>query len=225
MGAVRLDLHVHSHHSPDSSLSIEAIATSLAGRGLNGFALTDHNSVAGHGELAEWQAKLPQYLLVPGVEVSTIEGHLLAYGVLEAPPPRRPISETIEWVVSHGGVPVLSHPFRLSHGVGRAIAERVGVSAIETINAHNSPRANGRAADLAARRRLGTTGGSDVHELPDLGRAFTEFPEGTSTVGAVLAALRSGAVKAGGETLPFSGRARTEWRTVLLRLRRGLRPI
>ena len=225
MGTVRLDLHVHSHHSPDSSLSIEAIVTSLVARGLNGFALTDHNSVAGHAELAEWQAKLPQCLLVPGVEVSTVEGHLLVYGVREAPPPHRPISETFEWALSHGGVPLLSHPFRRSHGVGRAIAERAGVSAIEAVNAHNSPRANRRAADLAARRHIGTTGGSDVHELHDLGRAFTVFAEGTSTIEEVLAALRSGAVKAGGETLPFSGRVRTEWRTVVLRLRRGLRPI
>jgi predicted metal-dependent phosphoesterase TrpH len=225
MGPVRLDLHVHSRFSPDSSLSIEAIATSLTARGLNGFALTDHNSVAGHVELAQWQEKLPEFLLVPGVEVSTVEGHLLAYGVAEVPPPHRSVAETIAWVQSHGGVPVLSHPFRFSHGVGRAIAERASVAAIEAVNAHNSPRANRRAAELAARRRLGTTGGSDVHELTDLGRAFTEFAEGTITIEAVLGALRSGAVKAGGESLPFSGRARTEWRTVVLRLRRGLRPI
>jgi len=225
MGSVRLDLHVHSHHSPDSSLTIEAIVTSLGERGLNGFALTDHNSVAGHRELAEWQAKLPEAILLPGIEVSTADGHLLAYGVHEAAPPHRPAAETVAWVRQHGGVAVLPHPFRLSHGVGRAISETADVAAIETVNGHSSPRANRRAAEVARRRRLGSTGGSDVHELSDLGRAYTEFPEGTGSPAAALLALESRSTHGSGGTLPWSGRARTEWRTIVLRLRRGLRPI
>ena len=225
MGGPRLDLHVHSHHSPDSSLTIQAIVETLAERGLTGFALTDHNSVNGHAELAEWQAKFPALLILPGVEVSTREGHLLAYGVAEVPPVGRPIAETIDWVGRHGGVPVLAHPFRLSHGVGRSVAERASVSAIEVVNGHNSPGANRKAAAVAARRRLGTTGGSDVHEISDLGRAYTEFLEGTTQVEAALAALHDGKCLGAGETLSFGSRARTEWRTIVLRLRRGLRPI
>jgi len=225
MGGIRLDLHVHSHHSPDSRLTIEAIVTSLVSRGLNGFALTDHNSTAGHAELAQWQTKFPDLVLLPGVEVSTAEGHLLAYGVSQSPPAHRPVAETIEWVRDQGGVSVLAHPFRLSHGVGRSITETARVNAIEIVNGHNSPRANRRAAEVVAHRRLAGTGGSDVHELADLGRAFTVFPEETRTVALALEKLRGGRCTAGGGTLDFGGRARTEWRTVMLRLRRGLRPI
>jgi len=225
MGGIRLDLHVHSHHSPDSSLTVEAIATHLAERGLSGFALTDHNTIAGHAELLEWQSKLPDTVLLPGVEVSTHEGHLLVYGVRELPPIRRPVAETVDWALARGAVPVLAHPFRLSHGVGRVVAESARVTAIETVNGHNSPRANRRATAVARARRLATTGGSDVHELEDLGRAFTEFPEGTRGLADVLAALRNGTTTGGGATLDFAGRVRTEWRTVGLRLRRGLRPL
>jgi hypothetical protein len=225
MGGIRLDLHVHSGHSPDSSLSVETIVAHLADRGLTGFALTDHNSVAGHAELAEWQARSPDLVLVPGVEVSTREGHLLVYGVREVPPLRRPVAETVEWAFAHGGVPIPAHPFRLSHGVGRAATESLQVPAIETVNGHNAPRANRRAAAVAHARKLATTGGSDVHELTDLGRAFTEFPEGTVWVDGVLTALRNGRTTAGGTTLDFAGRVRMQWRTVVLRLRRGLRPI
>jgi len=225
MAGIRLDLHVHSHHSPDSSLSVETIVTALAARGLNGFALTDHNLTAGHVELAEWRAKAPNFILVPGVEVSTLEGHLLLYGVRESPPTGRPVAETIDWARDHGSVPVLAHPFRFSHGVGRTIAEGAAVPAIETVNGHNSPRANRRAAVVATARNLATTGGSDVHQLSDLGRAYTEFPEGTSSVDGVLEALRSGRTLAGGQCLDFAARFRTQWRTVGLRFRRGLRPI
>jgi len=225
MAGLRLDLHVHSLHSPDSSLSVGTIVTNLAARGLNGFALTDHNSTAGHAELAAWQAKVPELILVPGVEVSTVEGHLLLYGVRTAPSAGRPVAETIAWARAQGAVPVLAHPFRRSHGVGRTVAESVSVSAIETMNGHNSPRANRRAAAVASFRKLGSTGGSDVHELSDLGRAYTELPEGISTVDGVLEAIRSGRSRAAGRTLDLPGRVRTEWRTVVLRLRRGLRPI
>jgi predicted metal-dependent phosphoesterase TrpH len=225
MGGLRLDLHVHSRYSPDSSLTVESIAAAAESRGLNGFALTDHNTVAGHAELVRCRERFPGLVFVPGVEVSTQEGHLLAYGVLEAPPAQRPVDETIEWVRARGGSPVLAHPFRLSHGVGPAVAETARVAAIETQNGHNSPRANRRAAAVATHRGLGGTGGSDVHELSDLGRSFTEFPEGVTRVDEVLRALRDGSVSPGGRSLSFAGRLRTEWRTMMLRTRRGFRPI
>jgi hypothetical protein len=225
MGRVRLDLHVHSRYSPDSELSLESIASGLAAVGLNGFALTDHNSVAGHSELAALQTRFPGLILVPGVEVSTLEGHLLVYGVSEAPARGRPVAETVDWVRGHGGVSVLSHPFRRAHGVGRAVAESVRVDAIETVNGHNSPGANRKAAEVAARRGLGVTGGSDVHALFDLGRAYAEFAEGTIGVDAVLRSIREHTSTAGGRSLTLPGRVRYEWRTALLRLRRGFRPI
>jgi predicted metal-dependent phosphoesterase TrpH len=225
MSRIRLDLHVHSWHSPDSELSLESIVSGLASVGLNGFALTDHNTVAGHGELAALQTRFPELVLVPGVEVSTLEGHLLVYGVSEAPPSRRPVAQTVAWVRDHGGVSVLSHPFRRAHGVGRVVAESVHVDAIETVNGHNSPGANRKAADVATRRGLGATGGSDVHALFDLGRAYTEFADGTTGVDALLRSIREGTSIAGGRSLTFPGLLRHEWRTALLRVRRGFRPI
>jgi len=225
MGPVRLDLHVHSRYSPDSSLSVDAIASRLAAVGLNGFALTDHNSVSGHSELSALRPRFPDMVFVPGIEISTLEGHLLAYGVAELPPVQRPVAETIEWVRDHGGVSALSHPFRRVHGVGRIVAEAARPNAVEVVNGHNSPAANRKAAELARRRGLGCTGGSDVHELSDLGRAYTEFATGPSSVEMVLDALRSGAMSAGGDSFGLAGRIRLEWRTGLSRIRRGFRPI
>jgi hypothetical protein len=225
MGPVRLDMHVHSQHSPDSSLTLETIVSGLAAVGLNGFALTDHNTVAGHGELAALKLRFPELVLVPGVEVSTLEGHLLAYGVSEAPPRAQPVVETVEWVRDHGGVSVLSHPFRRAHGVGRALAESARVNAIEAVNGHNSPGANRKAAEVAKRRGLGVTGGSDVHALFDLGRAYTEFPGGTTDADAVLRSIRERTQTAGGRSLTLPGRLAYEWRTTVLRMRRGFRPI
>lgn len=222
---VRLDLHVHSHFSPDSRLPLDAIVARLPYCGLKGFALTDHNTVRGHAALAEAQVRYPAYLLLPGVEVSTVEGHLLAYGVREAPPAHRSVVETIEWVRAQGGEAVPAHPFRRSHGVGRTIVESVPVSAIEGRNGHNSEIANLRAEDVAARRNLGTTGGSDAHALSDLGRAFTEFDPSAASVDDLLECLRKRTTTADGKSMTFAGRLRIGLRSGLLLASRGFRPI
>jgi predicted metal-dependent phosphoesterase TrpH len=222
---LRVDLHVHSSRSPDSRLSLEAIATQLPYAGLKGFALTDHNTTAGLAELPRLRERFPGALIVPGVEVSTREGHLLAYGVSECPPVHRPVLETIDWVRDHGGEPVVAHPFRLAHGVGRRVASEVPVHVVEVRNGHNSELQNLKAELVAAQRGLGGSGGSDAHELRDLGRAYTEFPDEVGSVDDVLERLRRGVTSAGGHSLRLSGRLRLSVRTGLLRLGRGLRPL
>jgi predicted metal-dependent phosphoesterase TrpH len=222
---VRLDLHVHSRHSPDSALSLDQVAARLPNVGLRGFALTDHNTVEGHRELADLQSRYAGFLFVPGVEVSTQEGHLLAYGVSTAPPPHRPIAETVRWVAEHGGVAVLAHPFRLSHGVGGRVAESASVSALEAKNGHTSEVRNAKAGLVAARRHLGSTGGSDAHALVDVGRAFTEFPPDIATVEDALDSIRRGRTEAGGESLRWAGRLWLGLRNGALLIRRGFRPI
>ncbi|HTT26347.1 MAG TPA: CehA/McbA family metallohydrolase [Thermoplasmata archaeon] len=222
---LRLDLHVHSRHSPDSRLTLAQIIDQLGPAGLQGFALTDHNSVAGHSELARLATQYPRYRLIPGVEVSTRDGHVLGYGVAEAPPPYRPAEETIGWILAHGGVPVPAHPCRWSHGIGRRLAEQLAVPALETTNGHNPEIANARAELIAARRQIGSTGGSDVHELRDLGRAYTEFPEDVDSIPEILTAIRIGHTRGAGASLRMSARLRLAVRTSLLRATRGFRGI
>jgi predicted metal-dependent phosphoesterase TrpH len=225
IGGFRLDLHVHSRHSPDSRLTLDQIAAQVPYAGVRGFALTDHNTVAGHREIPGLRERYPSLLVLPGVEVSTVEGHLLAYGVREAPPSHRPLAETVEWVRSHGGEAVLAHPFRLAHGVGPRVAEVAPVAAVEVLNGHSSAVANAKAELIAARRILAETGGSDVHELADLGRAFTEFPADAATLDDLLEAIRKRRVAAGGQSLHWPGRLRWGLRTGALLVTRGFRPI
>ena len=223
--ALRIDLHVHSGYSPDSKLNLEEIVGRLAYAGLRGFAITDHNSVAAHRELDDLRRRYPGYVIVPGVEVSTREGHLLIYGVAEAPPPGRPIAETLEWARARAGVSVLAHPFRVTHGVGRAVALSANVAALESVNGHSSMIANAKAELIAAQRHLGSTGGSDVHELSDLGRAFTEFSSELDSVEGVLDALRRGQTTGRGNSLRWPGRLRWAVRNAALRIGRGFRPV
>ena len=222
---VRLDMHVHSRHSPDGRVPLERWVNQLGYVGLQGFALTDHNSIEGHGRLRELAREYPMYRFLPGVEVSTREGHLLVYGVAERPPVHRPLAETLDWVRARGAVSVLAHPFRWAHGVGRRVADRALADGVEAMNGHNAEIANARAELVAARRNLAATGGSDAHEVRDLGRAFTEFPADVASVDDLLAALRRRSVHGGGTSLSFARRIQLGVRTGLLRAARGFRAI
>jgi predicted metal-dependent phosphoesterase TrpH len=224
-GALRLDLHVHSSYSPDGRASLPELLARAAATGLDGFALTDHNSVAGHATLREIAPKFPQLRLLPGVEVSTREGHLLALGVARAPPPRRPIAETIDWVRGQGGEPVLAHPFRWVHGVGRSVALSAPVGAIEVVNGHTSAARNARARSIAAARSLGGTGGSDAHRSDELGRAVTQFPLGVGSIDDLLGAIRQGRTVGEGLSLDRAGQLRSAFRSAFLRVARGFRSV
>ncbi len=224
-GTVRVDLHVHSAHSPDSRLRLEEIANHLPFVGLKGFAVTDHNTVAGIPELSALRSTFPGLLVLPGVEVSTAEGHLLVYGVTEAPIPHRPLAETLDWANARGALAVLAHPFRFTHGVGRQLAGTAAVHALEVRNGHSSTVQNGRAEVVAARRNLPGIGGSDVHELSDLGRAYTEFPAEVGSADDLLDAIRHRRVEPGGHGLFWPGRFRWGLRTGARLVARGFRPI
>jgi predicted metal-dependent phosphoesterase TrpH len=222
---LRLDLHLHSAHSPDSQLTLEAAVERLGPQGIDGFALTDHNTVSGHASLRALAERFPQYRFVPGIEVSTADGHVLALGLLELPPLRRPAAETVEWIEAHGGVAVPAHPARHMHGVGPRLAQSLRVPALETVNGHNSELANARAAVIAARRTLGETGGSDAHDAASVGRAYTVFPEGVETVEDLLEELRRRRTLSEGTSLRFTEMARLAARTLARRALRGFRPI
>lgn len=221
----RLDLHVHSAFSADGREPIGRLVAGLGGLGLQGLALTDHNTPRGLAELPALQRDRPELLLLPGVEVSAVEGHLLVYGVSEAPPAHRPVVELLDWCRSRAAVPVLAHPFRWTHGVGGTVAGTAAVPALETTNGHNGARANARAVSAAEARRLGTTGGSDAHLFADLGRAWTRFPEGVATVEEALDALRKGRTIAEGRSATLRERWTAALRSGELRLRRGLKPL
>lgn len=222
---MRIDLHVHSRWSPDSRLTLEAAVDRLGFAGLSGFALTDHNTIAGHREVRALADRYPMYRFIPGVEVSTREGHLLVYGVEELPPIHAPLTETLDWVRAQGGLAVLAHPFRWSHGVGRTLAETARVDGLETVNGHNALVPNARAELVAARRGLTATGGSDAHDARGIGRTYTEFPEEVRTVEEIMEALHRGHTMPGGRSLAFGERLRLSVRTGLLRAARGFRSI
>jgi predicted metal-dependent phosphoesterase TrpH len=169
-----IDFHVHSDDSYDGHEPIELVLEHAADIGLDGVVITDHDEI---GESLRAAEIAPEYGLVgiPGVEVSTRHGHLLAIGVEERPDPGQPFVETVETVRDLGGVAIVPHPFQRSrHGVRKRHIE--DADAIEVYNSMLfTGYRNRRARTFARRREYPEIGASDAHYLPNVGRAYTEI--------------------------------------------------
>ena len=74
------DLHTHTVHS-DGAMTVSELARFAAGRGLDFLAVTDHNTISHHADLAP-AAAAHGIALIPGQEVTTESGHANALGNL-----------------------------------------------------------------------------------------------------------------------------------------------
>ena len=204
---LQIDLHVHSEGSYDGGEPVDLILEHAADIGLGGVVITDHDTIY---ELLRAAELAPEYGLVgiPGVEVSTAHGHLLAIGVEEMPPRRAPYDETVEWVRDHGGVAVVPHPFqRTRHGVRKKHIP--DVDAVEAFNAWLfTGYKNRRARRFADAVGYPAVAASDAHTLPYVGRAYTEVTVDVDrreavTAEDVCAAICEGSIAVQGQRAPI----------------------
>ncbi len=74
------DFHVHSRESGDASPTLDEVATFARGRGLDFVELSEHNTATQSDFIVDAQSRHPSLLFVPGVEVTTYQGHANAIG-------------------------------------------------------------------------------------------------------------------------------------------------
>ena len=97
--------------------------------GLDCIAVTDHDDVRPGLLAEEYVAKRNLSILVlPGIEITTTDGHLLAVGVREPIAGWRSLEITIADIRALGGLVILPHPF-FAH-----LRARVDVDAFERFN-------------------------------------------------------------------------------------------
>lgn len=218
-----LDLHNHTRYSPDSRVKPGDVVAAAARMGLQGVAITDHNAIGGVVEAEALAGR--DFLVIPGVEVSTRSGHILAYGAREAIARDASVAETVEGIVAAGGVAVAAHPYRVWSGLGAHGLSEASFPAYETCNARTLGRGNERAREMARARKVGETGGSDSHFLDEVGRALTEFDTGTVRVDDAIQMIGQGRTIARGTDRGTAATARYVTKCVGEWLLRGMRRI
>ena len=183
---IRADLHTHAvgdgRFGPSTADLVAALVDAAVDVGLDCLAVTDHDDLR-PGLLAEEYAAargLP-ILVVPGMEVTTEGGHLVALGVRTPIPGWQPLAETIAQIRAAGAISLLPHPF-FDH-----LRRRTDVDAIE--------RFNSRYGDFeVAGAPVAIVASSDAHGAADLrGSAHHTLIDGVALRwSAVADAVRAG---------------------------------
>jgi hypothetical protein len=200
MPEYKIDLHCHSHFSLDGVSHPLRMVERAHEVGLNGFVLTDHDTQRGveyfrrKGLIREDGKAHEGLLIIPGQEVSTYEGHVLAIGVKLDPMPGVRCAELLQQVHAAGGICIAAHPFDPARrGVGRKVLNEIPFDGVEVFNAASwFPGLNPKAYHYAKVRGQLMTAGSDSHHPASLGRSHQIVDAAELSVSAVLDALKSG---------------------------------
>jgi predicted metal-dependent phosphoesterase TrpH len=179
-----IDLHTHSFFSGDGVSSPEEIITAARAKGLHGFAITDHNTCEAvqyllqKGLMRQDGKAVDEFLIIPGVEITTADGHLLCIGATLPEPAKlkgRPARGICDLIHQRGGLAIPPHPYDLFRaGIRFSVLETLPIDAIEVFNAATTLRRYNRYAfKYAQERGLPMTAASDAHHAAAVGTAYT----------------------------------------------------
>jgi predicted metal-dependent phosphoesterase TrpH len=174
--------------------------------GLDAVAITDHDRIDGALKIA----KEKDFLIIPGIEVSSLNGHIIGLNVREVIPTKLTADETVERIHEVGGLAVACHPitfFKASLG-GHTSSK---FDAVEVINASAVPFLYSvkRGRRLAFQLGKAQIAGSDAHYGPEIGCAYT-IVEAELELEEVIKALTGGFCKPFGRAIPLRIRLKRE---------------
>lgn len=186
---LRFDLHVHTNYSADGLSTVEEILKAAEAAGLDGVAITDHNTTAGARHALEVARSMPGILVIPGEEVTTSAGHLIVLGITQDLTRGMSVEDTIKEAKKLGGIIVVPHPYNLPrHGMPIP----AGADAVEVYNSRFVFGYHNRKAKQKARKlALPEVSGSDAHIASLVGSAVTCI-ESKKDLKDVLAAIKNG---------------------------------
>ncbi len=196
---LHLDLHSHSRFSADGVAEPEDMIAVAKQKGLHGFAITDHNTCEcvdyflEKGFMREDGEAVDGFLIIPGQEITTRDGHLLALGVHLPDVKGIDPVEACHLIHEKGGLAVPAHPYDYFRaGIREAVLDTLPMDGIEVFNAATSfKRCNSRAFTYAKEHNLPMTAGSDAHDAAVIGTAYTIVEPEEVTVKSVLEAIKA----------------------------------
>jgi len=185
---------MHTNYSPDAAIQPKTIVDQLyAHPFIKAVAITDHNTVEGYYKVQELASAYQDILIIPGVEITTVDGDLIVLGIAELPPKPWTVENVINFAKEKQALTIAAHPYR-AHGLGD-LTKNYDIDAIEVLNGISPPHANKMAENLAKEMGLPGVASSDAHQVNELWTAYTEIQASTD-VNEILKAIKKGLVKA-----------------------------
>jgi hypothetical protein len=212
---IKADLHVHSNYSKDSVITPKDLVYYAKKRDLNAVAVTDHDQIEGSCKIM----READFLVIPGMEVSSADGHIVALNLQELVPRGLSARETVDRIHDAGGTAVAVHPYAwfkssLTSHVGDAKFD-----AIETINASAFPfnRCKRKATEIAQRLNLSCVGGTDAHYGPTIGYGYTVI-DSESSVDAIVKAIVNSKCQPFGQPVPLKFNLQRQYKLIRKRI-------
>lgn len=180
------DLHMHTHYSDGDDL--DKVLDCAVAAGLDAIAITDHDEIAGALEARKraHERRLP-IAVIPGIEVSSKDGHIGGLFVTQMIPKDLSAAETIDLIHQAGGLAVAHHPFvprwievalRVKLGC-RDLIRTLPFDAIECTNAVPGSGVKYNIEAIQQMRdehiKVAVTGSSDAHIATLVGKGRTYF--------------------------------------------------
>lgn len=202
MPLLKLDLHVHTVRSYDGHTKTEDLPQIIRAKGLDGVAVTEHDNFD--------PPKFTDALIVPGVEISSRDGHVIGLGMRDLIPSRLPADETIQRIHEQGGIAIIPHPYDPVCECVKIARLKIRPDAVEAINADalSFHVSNWLARKDARKFRLPEVGGSDSHIPQSIGDAYTVVDSATRDLNDVIDAIRTGRVRPEGHPTSVSNKIR-----------------
>jgi predicted metal-dependent phosphoesterase TrpH len=201
-----IDLHTHTYPlSDDSSLSPDDLIDAARAARLDAVCLTEHDFFWDHDKVRDLSRR-HDFLVLPGVEVNTEDGHVIAFGLNGFVYGMHRVADLARLAADAGGALIAAHPYRRqlpfelrhdgdwSDAMDRAAANPAyaHVCAIEALNGRGTVRENDFAKELCHRLGLPAVATSDAHSFDDVGRCATQFERPISDLAGLIAELNAG---------------------------------
>ncbi len=202
-GQMLIDLHVHTFPASQcSSAPVDDLIEEAKKIGLDAICLTDHNFVWPKDQVKRLQQK-HDFPIFRGNEITTNQGDIIVFGLDKNIQGIINIEELREEVTKADGFMIAAHPFRGFLIVG---VEQTGlttdealkrplfdfVDAVEVMNGKVTKNENNFASKVANSLKLPATGGSDAHEITEVGRFATRFYDEIKNERELIHALKKG---------------------------------
>mgnify|MGYP000268173905 CR=1 FL=1 len=219
---IKIDIHTHSVYSKHRIWGSAGFGTPkqmikfAIKKGLNGLAITDHNSVKGSLIGMKYAKKLKNFVFITGSEIRSERGDILALGVNEDIPKGLSVQETIDKIHQLGGIAIAPHPYG---GFPRRSSLRDAVrkyrfDALEVLNGGTRSWDNKKAYEVAKELNYPMVGGSDAHHWKDIGTIYN-LMESDLSVDDILNTLKKGKVTVIGKPFGIYSKLRVGVKKVL----------
>ncbi len=201
-----IDLHSHTWpRSHDSVLSPDDLVVRAKAAGLDAIVFTEHDTVWDYKSIEELRAK-HDFLVLAGVEISTDDGHMLAFGIDKYVFGMHRVRELASYVEKAEGAMVAAHPYRrqmpwfsrndeeYTAALDKASRNPAYqyVAALEELNGRGSDKENEFARRLCEMMKLGGTAGTDSHAISDVGKCATYFENAIHDERELVVELKAG---------------------------------